>query len=560
MSFKSIKLFEFNWDHVEGAIYYRLQENPDGASGFSQIGSDIQYEAGSYILEVPLHSRVNAQYILQACNNHGCSNSDILAVNDPLIDSIGYLKSSDSTEGEYFGGSIALSGDGNTLAVGAPGELLRTENSNPPGTVYIFTRNNLNWTEQASLQASNADKGDYFGHSISLSNDGNKLAIGAHRENSSATGINGDQGNSSFNSFGFGAVYLFSRTSNTWTQQVYIKPSNSDLDDAFGYSVSLSGDGKTLAVGARGEDSSSSGINGDQTSNDHSKSGAVYIFNYNKSNWKQQAYIKAGNTGPNSQFGRSVSLSNDGNTLAVSAPFESSGAKGINSFLPSYSAASSGAVYIFTRPETTWTQQSHIKASNSDKYDLFGSAIHLSSDASTLAVGAIGERSFATGINGNQENNDALDYTGAVYIFVQTNADWVQQSYLKAHNTELNYANGGDIFGFSVSLSENGDTLAVGALGEDSHASGINGDEQDNNAQDSGAIYIYTRSNTTWSKGAYIKSSTTEKNDEFSHSVSLSADGNTLVVGAPGEDSNATGIGGDKKNNGNPNSGAVFIY
>ncbi|WP_444925557.1 hypothetical protein ACJJI4_14040 [Microbulbifer sp. TRSA002] len=233
---------------------------------------------------MPLHSRVNTQYILQSCNNHGCSNSDILAANDPLIDSIGYLKSSDSTEGEYFGGSIALSGDGNTLAVGAPGELLRTENSNPPGTVYIFTRNNLNWTEQASLQASNADKGDYFGHSISLSNDGNKLAIGAHRENSSAIGINGDQGNSSFNSFGFGAVYLFSRTSNTWTQQVYIKPSNSDLDDAFGYSVSLSGDGKTLAVGARGEDSSSSGINGDQTSNDHSNSGAVYIFNHNKTN------------------------------------------------------------------------------------------------------------------------------------------------------------------------------------------------------------------------------------------------------------------------------------
>ncbi|WP_444928236.1 FG-GAP repeat protein [Microbulbifer sp. TRSA002] len=72
--------------------------------------------------------------------------------------------------------------------------------------------------------------------------------------------------------------------------------------------------------------------------------------------------------------------------------------------------------------------------------------------------------------------------------------------------------------------------------------------------------FIYTRSNTIWSKGAYIKSSTTEKNDEFSHSVSLSADGNTLVVGAPGEDSNAIGIGGDKKNNGTPNSGAVFIY
>ena len=109
-----------------------------------------------------------------------------------------------------------------------------------------------------------------------------------------------------------------------------------------------------------------------------------------------------------------------------------------------------------------------------------------------------------------------------------------QEAYVKASN-----AGGSDGFGYSVSLS--GDTLAVGAYWEYSNATGINGNEADNSAPFSGAVYVFTRAGTTWTQQAYIKASNTDWWDRFGSSVSLS--GGTLAVGAPGEDSNATDSG-----------------
>jgi len=98
--------------------------------------------------------------------------------------------------------------------------------------------------------------------------------------------------------------------------------------------------------------------------------------------------------------------------------------------------------------------------------------------------------------------------------------------YFKASNTEA-----GDLFGYTVSLSADGSTLAVGAPYEDSNSSGINGDQTDNSALQSGAVYLYSRSGSSWSQQAYIKASNTEASDYFGWALSLSADGNTLAVG-----------------------------
>ncbi|MEZ9699548.1 FG-GAP repeat protein, partial [Vibrio sp. 10N.286.45.F3] len=93
------------------------------------------------------------------------------------------------------------------------------------------------------IKASNPGSGDDFGYSVALSSDGNTLAVGAPREDSNGTGANS------------GAVYLFRYRASTWTQEAYIKASNTDSDDYFGTSVALSSDGNTLAVGADSEDS-----------------------------------------------------------------------------------------------------------------------------------------------------------------------------------------------------------------------------------------------------------------------------------------------------------------
>jgi hypothetical protein len=111
-----------------------------------------------------------------------------------------------------------------------------------------------------------------------------------------------------------------------------------------------------------------------------------------------------------------------------------------------------------------------------------------------------------------------------------------------------------------VALSADGNTMAVGAPWEDSNAIGVNGNQAGNSSPASGAVYVFSRSGSTWLQQAYVKASNTEGGDFFGWSVALSADGNTLAVGATNEASNATGIGGDQTNNSASNAGAVYLY
>jgi hypothetical protein len=207
--------------------------------------------------------------------------------------------------------------------------------------------------------------------------------------------------------------------SGTTSQQAYAKASNTGANDSFGSSVALSGDGSTLAVAAPFEDSNATGVSGNQADNSATDSGAVYVFTRTGSTWAQQAYVKASNTEAGDNFGSRVALSSDGSTLAVAAPSEDSNATGVNGNQADNSATESGAVYVFTRTGSTWAQQAYVKASNTGADDYFGSRVALNADGSTLAVGASGEASNATGVNGNQADNSATR-AGAVYVYVFT--------------------------------------------------------------------------------------------------------------------------------------------
>ena len=330
----------------------------------------------------------------------------------------------------------------------------------------------------------------------------------------------------------------------SWGQQAYLKASNTAIFQYFGSAVALSGD--TLAVGAYGEASKATGVNGDQSDYSAADSGAVYVFTRSGGTWSQQAYLKASNTGKSDKFGSALALSGD--TLAVGAYLEDSKAIGVNGNQANNTAADSGAVYVFTRSAGTWSQQAYLKASNTSAEDRFGAALALSGD--TLAVGAPYEDSKATGVNGDQADNSA-GYAGAVYVFTRSAGTWSQQAYLKASNTGA-----GDSFGSALALS--GDTLAVGAGLEDSKATGVNGDQSDNSAFNAGAVYVFTRSGSTWSQQAYLKASNTSAEDRFGAALALSGD--TLAVGAHWEDSKATGVNGDQSDNSKFRAGAVYVF
>jgi hypothetical protein len=272
---------------------------------------------------------------------------------------------------------------------------------------------------------------------------------------------------------------VFVRTGSAWTQQAYVKASNTGAGDLFGFSLALSGD--TLVIGADAEASSATGVNGSQIDNGAPGSGAVYVFVRNGTTWSQQAYLKASNTNASDFFGSAAALAGD--TLAVGAYHESSAATGVGGNQADNGASAAGAVYVFVRDGTAWSQQAYLKASNSGAGDLFGSSVALSGD--TLAVGAYQEDSAATDVNGNQADNTSKD-SGAVYVFVRRGATWEQNAYLKASNTGST-----DLFGWSVALDQG--ALAVSAYQEASSATGINpaNGQADDGAVSAGAVYLF---------------------------------------------------------------------
>jgi trimeric autotransporter adhesin len=274
-------------------------------------------------------------------------------------------------------------------------------------------------------------------------------------------------------------VRLDLRRGATVAQHAYAKASNTGPGDQLGYSLALSGD--TLAVGAPYEDSPSQGVDGEQ-GDGAANSGAVYVFRRDGDAWKQEAYLKASNTGPGDEFGHSVELAGD--LLVVGAPYEDGAARGVNG--PSDEGASdSGAAHVFRRTDDSWQHEAYLKASNTGAGDNFGWNVTV--DGDTVVVGAPLESSGAKGVDGAQDD-DTVTLAGAAYVFRYRDT-WAQEAYLKASNTGRE-----DNFGRSLALR--GDTLAAGARFEDGSSRGVNGDQENDEAVNSGAVYVFRRSGT----------------------------------------------------------------
>ena len=580
----------FDWPSVIEATYFRLLVDPDGLSGFTQVGNDIPLGEIGYALPVSVHllDWVNARYLLQACNSSGCTDSNDVSVESLMLSSITFVKSSNSLgrrtsptrSGHYFGWDVAISADGSTMVASSPNEasdatFVNGDQSNDDlvraGAAYVFVRGATGWEQQAYIKASNTRSTMDFGTSLALSADGATLAVGAPNESSNATGIGGDGAN--ILAGGSGAVYVYRRVGESWLFDAYVKASNTGALDAFGTDVALSADGETLVVGAPGEGSDAVGIGGDQQNDLAEDAGAAYLFSRASGSWQQTAYIKASNAETGDAFGTAVAVSGDGTFVAVAARSEDSAATGINGDQTDNSApgtgsttTGTGAVYAFVLTGGVWQQSAYVKPSNTDPDDRFGSALALNDDGSVLAVGANREDSSGTGINSTLENDNGTDGAGAVYLFNRDGPLWSQTAYVKASNPDRT-----NLFGDDVSLSADGTMLVVGANFEESRSQGVNGSQVQDGVLAVGAAYLFELDATTgvWSQRTYIKAPNADQNPDFPNfareisfgfSLAISGDGSSLAVGGYRESSDARGIGGDQVNQNAQNAGAVYVY
>ncbi|HTL35184.1 MAG TPA: hypothetical protein VL326_18780 [Kofleriaceae bacterium] len=392
-----------------------------------------------------------------------------------------YIKASNADPADQFGWSVALSGDGNLLVVGARGEdsiaLSQPTNNaaTDAGAAYVYARSGSTWTEQGYLKANTLTAGDKFGERVAISDDGTTVAVGTPLEDSGATTINGNGLDDTFTDAG--AVYVFAYVGNQWSQVSYIKPSNTDAGDWFGWRVALSATGDMLAVSAYREDSNASGVDGNLADDSVTNTGAVYLFTRAGMTWSPGSYIKASNPNLGDDFGYGLALSSDGTTLVGAAEGEASGS---TTDQADNSRPSSGAAYVFR--SGPWSQSRYLKATNPGAMDELGYGLATSSNGDIVIVGAPFEASNATGWDGDGANDSAMD-AGAAYLYLLEPVP--ETHYIKAAQTTA-----GDQFGWACAMSGTGSVVAVSMPFEDGSGRGINL-PVDEATPDSGAVYVY---------------------------------------------------------------------
>jgi hypothetical protein len=354
------------------------------------------------------------------------------------------------------GYSVSLSSDGNTAIVGGPID------NTIVGAAWIFTRSGSVWTQLGSkLVGTGAVGSSAQGSSVALSGDGNTAIVGAV----------GDNG-------GNGAVWIFTRSGGVWTQQgSKLVPTDPSPGIArFGFSVALSSDGNTAAVGGYVDNN---GI------------GATWIFTRSGVAWTQQGskLVGTGATGPGAQQGHSVGISGDGNTAISGGSSDNNGV---------------GATWVFTRSGSVWTQQgSKLIGSGAVGTAAQGYGVTISSDGNTAMVGGPGDNSF-----------------GAAWIFTRSGGVWTQQG----NKLVGTGSSGSPGQGYSVSLSSDGSTAVEGGPSDASSA---------------GAAWIFTRSGGVWTQqGNKLVGVDAVGNANQGISVALSADARTAIVGGDFDNGN----------------------
>lgn len=441
----------------------------------------------------------STRYQLSACDAAGACEmkAEFAFEQSHSAAATGYFQATFPGVGDKFGHAIDLSEDGDTLVAGAPfaDNGSAESGAEDSGIVYVFTREDDEWTTE-EIVPPDSEAGSRFGFAVAVSGDAQVLAVGAPGSGSgSASVYRHENGAWTFKSHvsgnpvadnefgraialtedgtgmlvgapGEGKAYWFELQDGEWVEVAQIEPASKPL--RFGEHVAVDARGSHLAIGAPNAAGCESGIDPEPIAG-CPHAGAVYVFSRDAGGIRQQAYLKPpANVAANQHFGRRLALSGDGRALAVGMPYTD--------------ASSSGRVHVYVLDEAAWMHQTMLVATNAEPLDGFGAAMALSHDGTQLVVGAVGEQGTAVGVNGDQDSKNPSRGVGGAWLFKSESGIWSDSAYLKPAS------DGAGGFGGAVAISADGQRIFVAA----EHDSGTGASPEDTHGRHrSGAVFGY---------------------------------------------------------------------
>jgi len=456
-----------------------------------------------------------------------------------------YKEEANPTQSQ-FGNAVSINADATWMVVGFYHDDIKASNA---GAALIYHRTGTKWVLQQKLYAPDPTADVYFGTACAINAAGNSILISSN--------LKSDLGMTS------GVSYLFTRLGGTWTYRGKVYPDDGVAGQAFGLGTSFFGDdhfvvgstsdneygvahgsayifenkvkptdvnppnglselykftaevptasaqfGRAVALNAAGdyalvgENRRDVGAMADV--------GRVYAYTRTNQQWTQVATIEPSDAVANDLFGTSVAMNSDATIALIGSPYRDDSG-----------VVNRGAVYIYTRSGSTWTFQQKILAPNSAQEDVFGESVAVNADATMALIGAV------------YRDDGGINNRGAVYVFTRSGSTWTYQNMILASDAVAD-----DYFGYRVSLNVSGDYALISAL--DKAEGGVTG---------SGAVYIYTRSGSTWTYQGRINQPDRETNNRFGSALSLNSDASVALIAASLKDEG-----------GLVDSGVVYLY
>jgi FG-GAP repeat len=366
--------------------------------------------------------------------------------------------------------SVSINDTGDCAIIGDPSDTVHGINA---GAVKVFDKINGVWLQSFIITAADSGPDDMFGTSVAMSANGNTIVVSSPYANNRT-----------------GSVYVFIRTGNTWSQQSKLIFSSAFTGNYFGWSVDISTNGDTIAIGCPGlKHSVTNALN----------IGAVIIYKRLAGNWQEQSILlpsQVMNNSVNYSAGQSVAITSDGSKVIFGSAGETNGSTG-----------SVGAAYIYNYNGNSWTLEQRLTPSVNEAVlnGGFGNAVDINNTGTIVFIGAAG-MSFLP-------NATALR-PGVVYEYSKISNVWSNVSKIQA--SDGNMSNG---FGASIDCSLDGNTLTVGSSLQNT-----------NTLSQSGQVYIHTRTGTSWTERYRLTASDKKSNDQFGSSLNISGDGSVAIM------------------------------
>ncbi|NIM40496.1 MAG: hypothetical protein GTN84_05750 [Hydrogenophaga sp.] len=528
-SLATVKRLTLNWSWSELASVQRalILEDPDGDGPLPATPlAEVPAAAGNATVEIFLPIALQASYRVALCDGEACTSSGTLRLQGSLEETMGRFKADAPLQNAEFGISVALSQDGSVMAAG-----------DITGAVHLFERSGPgSWTSRGPVEAPSPAPGQLFDRALVLSADGSVLVFGS-------IGLNAA-----------GAAYVYRRQGDRWLFERHLQGSELGPNDQFGHSLALSGDGRTLAVGAPTDDGPA-----DSRLDD----GAVYVFTESNGLWTETLLLRDGSGAQEEWFGASLTLNADGTVLAVGSAYNNASGLGVHALpIDDVNAPGSGAVYLYTRTLGTWSLDAFIKPPMDLGTGAFGSAVALDARGKTLAVAAREADLDANGL----VSRPAHSNSGSVHVFVRSEGGpWAP------HGAPLRspVPRRSDEFGRALALSADGQTVVIGTQYNDYSGLGVSTAESPIVTTDAGSAYVFRRQASGWESATILQpsdhSTTGDRDVRLGSAVAISGDGRTVAVGARSHGGPGSGVSSDPAiaYGDDPAfalSGAVFLY